>query len=154
DYKLPDFASPYQQYYDVAAENADMIITYSSHAKNEIVTKLGVSPERIQVTPLAPPTNFRPNFDRSNVDANLSELGLHGTKFILYVSTIEPRKNHETLIRAFARLKQIEPALKHKLVFAGAKWLDHERVFDTISQVGLIDEVIHLGFAKSLESLY
>jgi glycosyltransferase involved in cell wall biosynthesis len=48
---------------------------------------------------------------------------LHGTRFGLFVSTIEPRKNHRTVYQAWDRLLRtgaIDPA-KTKLVFAGRR---------------------------------
>jgi glycosyltransferase involved in cell wall biosynthesis len=80
-------------------------------------------------------------------------MGLAGTRYVLCVSTIEKRKNHAQLVRAFAEVVRRDPALPHKLVFAGAKWTGHEEVFELAGRL-LGDRFVYLGYADSLPDLY
>ncbi len=70
-------------------------------------------------------------------------------KFLLYVGTIEPRKNLILLLRAFALLKKKFPELK--LVFIGKKgWLSFH--FNRVMQdLKLEKESIFLGFVHSTD---
>lgn len=84
-------------------KNADLILTPSETTKQDI-QKLYRPNAKIAITPLGvdkPQTNVKPYF---------------GEPYILYLGTIEPRKNLETLIDAFLELD-----LPQKLVLAGAK---------------------------------
>jgi glycosyltransferase involved in cell wall biosynthesis len=65
--------------------------------------------------------------------------------FVLMVGTIEPRKNHLTVIRALADHVAARPASMLRLVLAGsAGWL-YEPVLQAITQLGLESRVSRLG---------
>src|SRR5207244_1785116 len=71
------------------ARKARLIITNSEYSKWEIVRHLGISEDRIRVTPLAASAEFEP-------------VGAQPVfPYFLYVGTLEPRKNLERLIEAF-----------------------------------------------------
>jgi glycosyltransferase involved in cell wall biosynthesis len=91
-----------------AARRADALITVSHSARRDIVRVLGVAPEKVHVIYEAAAPCFR-QFD-PGVPADAAELarvraryGLAGDE-LLYVGTLEPRKNLATLVRAFAAL--------------------------------------------------
>lgn len=63
-------------------------------------------------------------------------------RFVLYVGTIEPRKNLPVLIRAFQQAA-VESV---KLVIAGKKGWMYEETFAQVQAVGLKDRVIFTGF--------
>ncbi len=52
--------------------------------------------------------------------------------YILFLSTLQPRKNLEGLIKAFRQLKQDLPELPHKLVVAGKPGWKFESILKTI----------------------
>jgi glycosyltransferase involved in cell wall biosynthesis len=66
--------------------------------------------------------------------------------YILFVGTVEPRKNLVTLVRAFAAVVKDFP---HLLVLAGAKGWMSEPVFAEIERQGLKDRVVHLGYVPA-----
>ncbi|MGH9195500.1 MAG: glycosyltransferase family 4 protein, partial [Acidimicrobiia bacterium] len=119
-----------------------------------IVQTLGIPETDVHVTPLAAGPPFRPIEDRAVLARELEAFGLRETPYILYVGTIETRKNHEVLLRAFDRLKRLEPSLRHKLVFIGPKWHGHEAVFAAISRLRLDSQVLYLESVPRLELLY
>lgn len=78
-----------------------------------------------------------------------------GTRYLLMVSTIEPRKNHARLIEAWALLRdRVDPDLK--LVLVGHIGWDHKAVLDGclpwIEQGGLF--MLHSVPAESMRILY
>jgi glycosyltransferase involved in cell wall biosynthesis len=89
------------------AQKASLIITNSEYSKWEIVRCLGISEDRLRVTPLAASPEFAP------VAGRQAE-----RPYFLYVGNLEPRKNLERLIEAFARM----PHKDHDLVIVGNRW--------------------------------
>ena len=84
---------------------------------------------------------------------------LEGTTYALYVSTIEPRKNHRTLYEAWdlaMRSGRLDPA-KHRLVFAGILgWSVNELYHEIIRNPATRDTVVLLGQVtdETLRALY
>jgi glycosyltransferase involved in cell wall biosynthesis len=153
DYGIQGFEKDYLAFYRRAVDQGDGIIVSSEHSKADLMNRVGGEPDRIAVIPLAPGREFYPRTNEEIVK-DLQRYGLNSQKYVLFVSTIEKRKNHAVLVRAFRRLLDRDPSLPHKLVFVGGKWIGHEAVFDLIDRVGLKDRVVWLGFADALPSIY
>lgn len=147
-------AQKYRPYYERAVRYADVILVYSEHTKRELVERLGAPADRIRVAPLAAGSEFRPVQDRSRLDRVLAAHQLTDTPYVLMVATLELRKNHAALLRAFARLVKRDPSLRHKLVLVGGTWIGHETILDLIRESGLGDRVVYLGYAEDVEFLY
>jgi glycosyltransferase involved in cell wall biosynthesis len=99
--------------------HVERVIVDSACTAADVEALLGVPPARIRVVHLAPTPVPTP--DTAQVAAVRARHALDGP-FLLYVGTLEPRKNLGTLLRAFARLGPAEPA---RLVLAGPRgWLD------------------------------
>src|SRR5262245_25392306 len=75
---------------------ADRILTDSHFTKNDLVRF--VSPDRVDVVPLAADPSFRP-LPRAEVEPALARLGLTGD-YLLFLGTLESRKNLARLLDA------------------------------------------------------
>jgi glycosyltransferase involved in cell wall biosynthesis len=78
--------------------------------------------------------------------ASLAALGIQ-PPYIAFASTIEPRKNVPTLVRAFARVAASRPELR--LVLAGADGWGAREARDAISASGVATRVIRPGYLVS-----
>jgi glycosyltransferase involved in cell wall biosynthesis len=135
------------------ARNATRIITATEHVKKEVAEHLHIDPAKIVVTPYAPRTDFRP-MPRSETEATRRRLGVEDV-FILFVGTIEPRKNLITLLRAFAET-QMNTDLRPQLVIAGQEgWLMGE-MLSYIEREGLKERIRFTGYItdEDLRALY
>lgn len=65
-------------------------------------------------------------------------------KYILTVSTIEPRKNYLALLRAFGQLRMLANAENVRLVIVGSPGWKFEPIFDTMRPLIASGDVIHL----------
>nr|WP_228021975.1 glycosyltransferase family 1 protein [Romeria gracilis] len=113
-------------------EWADLVITISESSKQDIINFLKVPPESIWVTPLASryaqaSLPLAPNHVRAAVQYDFS------IPYILFVSTLEPRKNVVRLIDAFNQLKA-KGDIEHHLVLIGQKGWHYGPIFDAIDQ--------------------
>ncbi len=124
----------------LSAKRAAAIITISKFSAQEIAALLGAAPERIHVIYPGVEARFRPlppaEVTRFRQEQNLPE------RFILYLGTLEPRKNLLTLVQSFARLQ--DPALH--LVLAGGKGWLYEPLFAEVERLQLNDRVHFPGY--------
>ncbi len=67
--------------------------------------------------------------------------------FLLYVGTIEPRKNLPRLIEAYASIRPRDV----KLVIAGKKGWLYEETFTLVESLGLHDDVIFPGYVQDVD---
>jgi glycosyltransferase involved in cell wall biosynthesis len=134
-------------------KRADRIIAVSNFTKEELVSRYKTPREKIDVAynAVAPEFYERSSDNRSDeefrADYNLPE------RYILYVGTLQPRKNIPTLVRAFARAKDRLWGIK---LVIGGNFSAHNvdpRIRQTIHEEGLEDDVILPGFLPQ-ESLW
>ena len=132
------------------AQRARLIITNSEYSKREIVRHLGISPDRIRVTPLAASSEFRP-VPENQRRQTLAGYGL-SESYLLYVGNLEPRKNLVRLLEAFAGLKDRH----HQLVIAGNRWYRGNEAAAAVGRLGLQNQVRLLGYVPraDLPALY
>src|SRR4029079_15814081 len=97
------------------AKSASKIITPSTSVKTEVCETFGIHPDKVAVTPEAP----RSGFKRREAPERLRRLGID-RDFILFVGTIEPRKNLRRLIEAFDQMLS-NTSLSPALVIAGGQ---------------------------------
>jgi glycosyltransferase involved in cell wall biosynthesis len=126
---------------------SDAIIAVSASTSADLREMFGVDPERVAVIPEAASSRYRP-LSRDDLEAERLRLRLP-ERFILFVGTIEPRKNLETLLEAWALLSGRPP-----LVVAGAWGWRYERVRERLERLG--DGVKLLGAVEPavLPALY
>jgi glycosyltransferase involved in cell wall biosynthesis len=96
-----------QWYYQLvplhAARKASLIITVSQASKDRIVESLAIPPSRVLVTYEAAPRIFRKINDERSLKAALGKYGF-SLRFILGIGSADPRKNVQTLLRAYASM--------------------------------------------------
>jgi glycosyltransferase involved in cell wall biosynthesis len=127
---------------------ADRVITISESTRQDVIELCGVAPEKVTPILLAADGRFRPASPEAVAEfrarRNLPE------RFVLYLGTLEPRKNVETLVRAYARLRQAG-SVDHVLVLAGGKGWLYDSIFALVQRLGLADVVRFPGFVPADE---
>jgi len=115
---------------------ADLIIADSAFTKREILCFYKCKPQKIQVV--------YPGVDKTSYHAHIAERPLE-EPYILYLGTVEPRKNIERLIEAYAKFKKrhIDAPI---LVIAGKKGWFYEGIFQKVHTLGVTDFVRFTGF--------
>lgn len=143
----------YRFWLPLAARRMDSIITDSQQSKSDIMQFLSVKPENITVIPAAASSAYRP-MRRAEIQPALARHALD-FPYILYVGSIEPRKNLVRLLQAYALLK--EWSSRWHLVIVGARnFWKSSPVLETVERLGFKAWVHFTGFVEEadLPALY
>ena len=133
--------------------SASMIITPTESVKREVSERLKVDPEKIVVTLEAPRRGFQRMASEEAAETK-QRLGVED-EFLLFVGTIEPRKNLLTLVRAFDQILH-QTSRRPQLVVVGAEgWLTNE-LFAFIKESSISDRLRLTGYLDDddLRALY
>ncbi len=120
-------------------KRADRILTGSESTKADIVNFLKVPVERIEVIQFGVEEAFKPQGSEEAVSIR-KKLSLP-ERFILFVGTIEPRKNIISLLRAYRKLGRVDIGL---VVAGGRGWL-FEEIFREVDRLNLNGKVLFPG---------
>jgi len=139
---------------DQAVRRTDHIIAVSEATKHDLMQRLGVPENKVTVIYEASSPQYRP---LPAAEARAYVRGKFNLEddYILFVSTIEPRKNVPGLLQAYRQLLD-SYKVKTKLVLAGGRGWLFEEVFATVGRLSLTDQVHFLGRveAEDLPYLY
>jgi alpha-1,3-rhamnosyl/mannosyltransferase len=113
--------------------SADHLITISEYSKQDLVTHFGLSPERISVTPLGVEADYFEPIATVKRQAVLQQYQL-SPGFFLFIGTLQPRKNIETLLRAHAQLP-LALQKRHPVVIVGRYGWGVEHLLPTLKQL-------------------
>lgn len=132
-------------------ERSDMIITISRFSKKEIEKYLGIDERKIQVVPCGVDCErYSREACASQIHAVRKKYGIEG-EYILYMGTLEPRKNIAVLIEAYHILSEKKNRLP-KLVIAGKKGWMYDQLFQMVSEFRLDDQVLFTGYIEEGDS--
>jgi glycosyltransferase involved in cell wall biosynthesis len=126
-----------------SVHQAKRIIAVSESTKRDLIQQYGLSPAKVDVVHNGVDPGFQP-LPTAQIAAFRAKRGLPD-RFILFVGTLEPRKNVVRLIEAYARLPETRPPL---LLIGGRGWL-YDEVFARVEALGLGDEVSFVGFVPA-----
>jgi glycosyltransferase involved in cell wall biosynthesis len=132
----------------------DHVLTISRSASSDIQDLLGVPEDRITIAYPGVNPIFRSAEHSRNRPIIINGISLQ-KPFVLYVGTIEPRKNIDLLIRAFRLVRQ-ELSGELTLVLAGGKGWLYRSLFSLTEQLELANSVKWMGYVRDedLPTLY
>jgi glycosyltransferase involved in cell wall biosynthesis len=137
---------------DEAVRRTDAIIAVSQATKEDVMRLLGVPEHRIKVIYEAASPVFRRLEDSDIPERVRQRFGVE-QEFLLFVSTVEPRKNVPTLLKAFKRLlTSYRPDTL--LVLAGERGWLYEEVFQLVTDLDLVDRVRFVGRVTTEELVW
>lgn len=128
----------------LALTRAKAIITISDSTRQDVIRHFSVRPDLVRVVHHGCDPRFRPQVKGELRASTAARLGLPDS-FILYVGTLEPRKNVPRLLRAFRTLKS-ERGVPHKLVIVGERGWLYDDIFQELEDLGLKEEVAFTGY--------
>jgi glycosyltransferase involved in cell wall biosynthesis len=139
-------------------EPSDWVLAISESAKQDLCAYKKFDPSRVFVTPLAAnATWFYPSRDAA-VNAEVrARYGIPNAPYLLSLSTLEPRKNIDHVIRSFARLVAQQKLEDLHLVLVGAEGWDFDAIFEAREhETDVRNRVIFTGYVpnEDLAMLY
>ncbi|NLE76028.1 MAG: glycosyltransferase family 4 protein [Chloroflexi bacterium] len=143
--QTPQFAEPRLRAYlakavPAAVQQADLVLADSAQTKADLEALLGVPPAKVRVLHAACPSGLARVTDPKTLSEARQRLGLPPA-YILSLGTLEPRKNFEGLIHAYAELLRAEPARPQHLVLVGRPGWLYQGIFRAVEETGLPDRV-------------
>ncbi len=137
-----------QQFTANSVKRAKAIIAISESTRQDVINLLGAPPERVQTIYCGADEQFRV-LAAPEVAAFKAARGLPDT-FILFLGTLEPRKNVDGLIRAYARWREWQPDAP-PLIIAGGKGWYYGQIFGLVEQLNLTETVRFADYVPQSE---
>lgn len=128
-----------------SVRRAARVIAVSESTKRDILRFYGVHPDRVVVVPNGVESWMAPVEEPDEMavfrrNQNVPE------QFILFLGTLQPRKNLITLLRAWSGLEQ---ETRLPLVVVGAEGWFYEEIFEEARRLGIAGDVFFAGYADA-----
>jgi glycosyltransferase involved in cell wall biosynthesis len=138
--RYPEAFHPLKRMYLTAmtgwsARHATHVITVSDSTRQDVVELLGVRPERVTTVHNGVSERFIPVPEQAK-SAFLARQGVRG-RTVLYIGTLEPRKNLTTLLQSFATIAAKSDFEDVTLIIGGSKGWYYDEIFATAERLGL-----------------
>ncbi len=136
-----------------SVRQANHVIAISESTRQDLIELYHTPPAKISVLYPGLTPQFKPSSPQNApaaIETTLRQTyGLGQSPFILSVGTVQPRKNYQRLIQAFAELVD-EPSELLLVIVGGAGW-QAEPIYQTVEQLGLSQRVRFLGYVSDAE---
>lgn len=134
----------------MSIKHADKIISISNHTKEDLIRIVKTSENKIRVVypglvldSLVMQDGVQEVTIRDNIRVLLNK------KYILYVGTLEPRKNVVNIVKAFNRLKENHP--EYDLILAGKVGWNAQNIQKEISNSLYRESIFDIGYVTNQE---
>lgn len=128
-----------------SVKKADHIITISNFSKNDIMNFYNIPEDRITVAYPGFDNNIYKIINESDKIEQAKEKYGIKSKYIVFVGTLQPRKNLPTLLDAIKNINNIN------LVIIGKKGWLYEGIFNKVKELGLEKRVIFTNYIPEKE---
>lgn len=146
DSVMPGMSRHLNRWVRRSVAQADHVIAVSNATAHDMIELYGTPPDKISVLYHGVTPEFRPNDDPARLAAIRAKYHLGQRPFILSVGTIQPRKNYQRLIQAFAQVQA-----DADLVIAGGPGWQADEIYNEVKQQRLTDRVHFLGFVPDVD---
>lgn len=127
-------------------KNAKHIITISQASKKDIVNFYSVEPKKVTVSYCGYDKRlFKPITDKEKIKNTMQRYGIGG-KFVVFLGTIQPRKNLKKLIEAFVNIDNVKLVIIGKTSGPGRKGWMYEEILKMPKKLGIEEKVLFTGF--------
>lgn len=134
----------YKLFFKICLQNSYKIVVDSISTKEDLIKFFDTPPEKISIIyPTLPKNTMMQKKNNMNIDF----------PYFLFIGTLEPRKNIESIIKAFKLIKD-QKNIRHKLILCGKKGWMYKDIFQLISSLKLENDIIYKGYITDQEKSY
>ncbi len=150
----PQFFRPARRIYQRtftarSVRDATLVVAVSESTKRDLVEQFNAPEDKVRVIYPAIDADFQPNADEQRLSAFRSAHGLPDD-YILFLGTLEPRKNLVTLVEAYAKLREMDERAP-RLVIAGAKGWYFQSLFERVQSLHIASHITFAGYISREE---
>ncbi len=127
------------------ARKADRLVTVSDFSKQDIVSRYGIEPEKIDIVPNGAHPFYQPLSWEEKQEVKQKLTG--GAQYFVFAGALHPRKNVARLLHAFVRFKKRQRS-NFKLVIVGRLAWKYEEILRLKEEMPVRDEVIWTGYQE------
>jgi glycosyltransferase involved in cell wall biosynthesis len=129
----------------LASQKARNIIAVSNSTKQDLIRLFHVAESKITVTPLGyDPAVFMPANNTNHTDTQVLERHNITSAYLLFIGTLEPRKNINGIVEAYSKLSP-DIQKTYTLLIGGKKGWFYESIFAKVKEYKLEHNVLFLG---------
>lgn len=140
-------------FFKKSCKNADKIIAVSKATKKDIIQIMGIDKKKIKVIYEA--TNFSSEYmlTKEQEYKIKKKYNIQSNNYLFFLSTIEPRKNLDTAIKAFEKYKEEKNDDLKFLISGGVGW-KCKGTLDMIENSKYKEDIIRTGYITKEEKEY
>ncbi len=127
------------------AQQATALLADSAATKADLVRAYGVNPAKVHVVYLGRDETLAPVTDPVALAAVRERYDITG-RYLLYVGTLQPRKNLGRIVDAFARLGGLPGLADVQLILGGKRGWLYDALFAQVDRLGLAGRVLFPGY--------
>jgi glycosyltransferase involved in cell wall biosynthesis len=134
----------------------DFVFCISESTRNDLLAHSNISPEKVIVNYIDTDAIYNRSTYQARAEITKKFGVPGGHRYLLSVSTIEPRKNVKNVIAAFSAFLRKNPGAPYVLVCTGMWGWKNDELKQYLATCGLAERVIFTGFIEhaDLPSLY
>lgn len=134
----------------LSVRRARRVIAISENTRRDVVGQYGISPDKVDTIYYGLDPIYHP-LPPGEVEGFRRQEGVP-ERFILFVGTLEPRKNVARLIEAYAKLPPVATkngARRPPLLLIGGKGWLYDEIFGRVDELELTDQVRFVGYVPA-----
>ena len=132
-----------------SVRDATLVVAVSKSTKRDLAEQFAVPEDKLRVIYPAIDADFQPVRDERRLAEFRAARGLP-ERYILFLGTLEPRKNLITLVEAYARLRESDDSVP-PLVLAGAKGWYYSALFERVQSLRIQPHITFAGYISREE---
>lgn len=153
---LPAYENRLQRWYlplstQYAVKTANKIIAVSEFTKTQLIQRLRANKEKIEVVYEGYVGSKEFSIESKQASEILKKFKIEKNNYLLFVGTVQPRKNLKRLVEAFKLVCEKDKRLDCKLVIAGKLGWLYEEVIEAVKREGLEERVMFTGYITEAE---